>query len=248
MRRASLVLTLIAAAAAASSCDSTQPDRIEQKTASVFISALALAIDVDCFDVWEDTNNDFAPDLNTGRVQCFQSPQGQANQVPVPWRYSLVISVIREGNTTEELIATSLDPSDSIPDFGSLTPYDTAVNTGGSHDHQGTTYYLNGRQASTGSQLFVESLGIILGPPSVLGVSPTYDFTVNRGDTIIVRARKESVATMPGYLSVFPAETPPPRVQLEGRLLIGGQEVQPSGTVHGSGDDGASVYYSFTVK
>lgn len=244
MRRTSLIVALAAAALAATSCDTTQPNRVEGKTASLRFDALSTIELVDCFEVWQDTDGVNGPDTNTGTFHCVDDDT--ADQRPVPWKYTLAITVIRAGTTTEEIIATDLIPGDPIPDFQSMTPYDDQFTTGGTLPPSGNTYYLNGKAVSVANPIFLTASGFDLGPTQVLGVTPSYDFPVNRGDTIIVRARKESNLTAAPYLLVYPVANPP-RVQLVGRLFIGGQEVVPQGTAVSSFEDGGSVYFSFTV-
>jgi len=244
VRRTSLIAALAAAALAAWSCDSTQPDRIVAKTASLQFQASGTVELVNCFEVWLDTDSNSLPDQNTGTFYCVDDETPDQRQVP--WRYTLAITVIRAGTTTEELIATDLIPGDSIPDFQSMTPYDDQSTTDGTIPPVGNTYYLNGRNVSVGNPIFLTASGFDLGPTQVLGSTPSYDFPVNRGDTIIVRARKESNLTAPPYLQVYPVSNPP-QIQLVGRLFIGGQEVQPNGTTVSSFADGSSVFFSFTV-
>src|SRR5262249_36122009 len=146
-------------------------------------------------------------------TQRFQPMSTNPEQHPVniPWHYSLAISVIRTGQTEEQLVAASIIPGDSIDDFISMTPYDTHSETGGTHAPENGYYYVTpGTTAipatsfaslivSNGNRVWLEGNSFFLGEPNILGLSPTFDVQLNQGDTVIVRARKQALSDGPMY-------------------------------------------------
>lgn len=254
-------VVLVAAVLVAVGCDSTQPDRVESRTASVSLRTTAKVDLYDCFEVWQDTNNpqDGVPDVNTGFVTCDPTPPpiGGGPVVKalrsIPWRYSLRISVIRKGTTTEEVVVSdsglfgsSVESGDPTP-FISMTEFDETSPAIPDRPHADDIYYLNGKTVSLGNPTYLAFAGIDVGTPNILSqpltTGPTFDFTVNTGDTIVVRSRKQAYVDAPPFLH-FDQD---PEVRLESVLAIGGTPVAISGTNVSSTDDGAGFSSSFTV-
>jgi hypothetical protein len=169
----------------------------------------------------------------------------------------VTISAIRAGTTTEEIvtslsnvIGSSVQPGDGIDDFVSLTEYDptvqppTVFKSPEFRSGYGIVSFLNGKELSRASALYLTPIGIELGEVNILTLTPSFDFTVNSGDTIIVRARKQLVADAIPYLPV----APPPDLRLTGLLSVGGALVSPSGNSESTSDDGAGISFSFTVQ
>jgi hypothetical protein len=238
-------------------CDSSQPDRIDTRTASVSFKTTAESFLFDCYEVWIDQSNppDGIPEFNAGVTTCDETTQFQERAVP--WNYALGISIIRAGTTTEETV-TSLtglpgssvlpgDDTDVIADFISLTDFDPTIGTAAPKPHQDEFYFLNGKQVSRGSPYFLSAFGFSVGTPNILDtpltVAPTFDFSVNTGDTIIVRARKQSLAAAPPYLP----PVPDPKIILEATLAVGGVSVVPTGSSVSTVDDQSGFTLSFTV-
>ena len=237
-------------------CDSTQPDRIETRTASVGISSIGFVEVLNCYEAWQDVNGDGIIDGNDaylGYMVCESVPPdlgGGQRQRPVPWHYSLSISLIHAGTAIEETVTSlsglsgsSIQPRDGIDDFISMTDYDLAA-PAVPPKIVGGTYYVNGKQVSLGSPVYLASIGLDFGAPNILSAAPTFDFDVNSGDTVVVRARKQSVAESPPFLPVFPD----PELQISAVLAIGGVQVATQGTTVSSTDDKAGFSFSFTVR
>jgi len=249
-------VVLVAAVLVAVGCDSTQPDRIESRTASVTLNTAAKVDLYDCFEVWQDTNNpqDGVPDVNTGFLTCEPTPPAPFKAIrSIPWRYSLRISVIRRGTTTEEVVTSdtglfgsSVEQGDPNP-FVSMTDFDETATPIPDRPPADDLYFLNGKTVSLGNPTYLAFAGIDVGTPNILTqpltTSPTFDFTVNTGDTIVVRARKQLVADAPPFLH-FDQD---PEVTLEAGLAIGGTAVATSGTSSSSTSDGSGFSISFTV-
>jgi hypothetical protein len=240
---------------AAASCETTQPDTLGTRTASLTIDARA---DVDIFDCYEIWANDINGDLvYQGVNECYPSPTpGVPQNRAVPWRYSVSISIIHKDSSTEEIVTSlsgvvgsSVQAGDGIDDFVSLTPYDPADQPADFKEPEerpgyGLVQFLNGKKVSRGSPMWLETNFFFLGEPNILTASPSFDFEVNPGDTVIVRARKQNVAEAPAFLP----SNPNPNLQISGTLSIGGVSVVPSGTKQSTIADGAGISFSFTVQ
>jgi len=232
-------------------CDSSQPESSSQATAAVTVAAKAEALLLACYDVWQDQDFDGNPDVFVTTF-CEEVPDSTA-QRPVPWNYSINISVIPKGSTVEQVVTsltgltgTSVQPSDGVEDFVSLTDFDPVVTPGGPHPPDDPTsgiYYLNTRTVSRGSQTYLSFLGINLGAPNLLTAPQPFEFTVSSGDTVSVRARKQALAGSPAFLPV----DPDPKLFIEVNLTVNGSGVTPTGSQTSSTFDGSGVTFSYTV-
>jgi hypothetical protein len=254
--RASAVGTIVTVFALVG-CDSTQPDRIETRTASVVFETKASTQLFNCYDQYEDIDGDGIPEQFDG-VVCFPTVEYQPRDVP--WRYSIKITAIRAGSVDEQVvtsttgaIGSSVESGDLLDDFVSLTGYDTGTDPAPGRPNEGNIYYLNGHKVSTGSPIYLASVGVDAGIPNILDATPTFDFNLNSGDTVIVRVRKQSLLDSPHFL---PAD-PDPRIQIMGFLLVGGDIVAPQSTPPLGGgstsptstiDDKSGVTFSYTVR
>jgi hypothetical protein len=230
-------------------CDSSQPENSSGATAAVSVRATATTLLVNCYDIWQDTSSppDGNPDVF---VLTFCEDSVDAAQHGVPWNYSIDIVVIHAGSTVEEpvtsstgLFGSSVRPGDGVEDFVSLTDYDPGVDPGDPKPNQGDLYYLNARKVSRGSQLYLNSIGLNLGTPNVLTL-PTpqpFEFAVVSGDTIVVRVRKQALASAPSFLP------PDPHLTLEANLTLNGGGVTPNGTQTSSEADASGMTFSYTV-
>ena len=244
---------------AAAGCKSTQPGSVGTRIASLRIVAKAEVSTFNCYQIWaDDANGDPA---FTGTVECDDviGQQGLpiiANR-SVPWNYSLSVSIIRAGSTSEEIaisrsgvFGSSIEPGDGIDDFISLTEYDptdqpaTVFRNPEFRQGYGIVTFENGRLVSRGSPIWLAIAGFGPGETNILTLSPTFDFEVNAGDTVIVRARKQLAVDAPPFLQ----SSPPPEIILSGTLSVGGSLVTPAGAAKSTSADGAGISFSFTVQ
>lgn len=258
-RTISATFAALAIALAAAGCNSTtQPTSSPVQTASITFHTGGKVNVYDCWELWVDTDNNGVPDQDTFQLSCIQQMNGtdpvQAAVENLPWRYSLAITVIRAGQTQEQIIAASIIPGDNIDDFVSMTPYDTGSDTGGTHAFDGTYYYVtpggvppNGssKKVTNASRLWLEGNGFFLGEPNVLEqIPPTFNVDLNLGDTLIVRARKQKRSDAPPFLS---SDTDP-ELALTGTVSLGGVQVPLQGTSATSFDDMAGMTFSYTRR
>jgi len=244
-----LPASVLALAILLAGCDSTQPESAPAQTAQIAFKASAVVDVYHCWEVWSDTSDppDGTPDTFTDSYTCeqlFSSPEVPLKQQAenAPWRYSIAITVIRAGQTQEEIIAASIIPGDSIEDFVSLTPYDSNSDTGGQKPFDGQFYYLNGRRVTNANPLYFASRGLPIDTPNVLLETPTYDVNLNVGDTLIVRARKQAYADSPGWLDT----SSDPSLVLSATVTLGGISLPLEGTASSPTEDKAGVTFSFT--
>jgi hypothetical protein len=251
-------LAMILSVFAIAGCSSTQPDRIETRTASLSFFTRALVNLYNCYNIGQDTNGDGVPDVDYG-VFCQETTPPQRVDRPVPWRYSIKITVIRSGTTDEEVvtstsgvIGSSVQVGDGVYDYISLTDYDPDEPTVPDRS-DGDIYFTNGHQVSAGSPIYLAATGIDPGEPNILGLTPTFDFTLDTGDTVIVRVRKQPMSLAPAYL---PSD-PDPEIRLSAVLKVSGVDVAPQSTPPlpaGStspttgNEDQAGITFSYTVR
>jgi hypothetical protein len=239
------ILAALPAALATLGCDSTQPDQVSASPATLLITAEAKVDNNNCWEVWEDTNDDSVPDQNDNFVIC--SPVGSETKVTrsVPWRYSIQVSLLRSGETTAEILGTSAQPGGPIPLYASMTPYDqTPPAVGATRPPEPPYYFLNPVTASNGSEYWLTNNGYNLGEPNVLEEVPTYNFNLNPGDTVIVEARKQPVNEGPAYL---PTDEDA-ELHILGKLTLGGVEVQLQGQSLSTNEDKSGISFSYTRR
>jgi hypothetical protein len=254
--RAAVLLGSILAVAG---CSTTQPDSVGTRTASLSIEVRADHVGIfNCYELWANDINGVPAYI--GVNECYEELDNEGHPVfsnrPVPWRYTLTVSIIHRGSTTEEvvtsvsgLVGSSVQPGDGIDDYVSLSPYDPSDQPADFKEPQerpgyGLVQFLNGKQVSAGSPFWLTPNGFELGEPNILLAPTTFDFEVDSGDTVIVRARKQLMVDSQGFLP----RIPDPKLQLSGTLSVGGVQVVPSGTKVSSTADGSGVSFSFTVQ
>src|SRR5262245_54716526 len=120
---------MIASTLLVAACSSTQPDRVQARSGSVTFEAPGNPGLPNCYEVWLDQSNplDGIGDVPLGQVNCYEIPNSNANR-PLPWHYSVIITIIPAGTTQEQLLfsedgvpgSTSL-PNDGLDDYFSLT-------------------------------------------------------------------------------------------------------------------------------
>jgi hypothetical protein len=257
------ILGTIVFGCAIAGCSSTQPDSVTSRTGSISFSANGTVPIYNCYDVWQDTSSppDGIPDVFINSV-CEEQfgpgvPPVQIREArPIPWRYSIKITKIPAGSTTEQLViatdgvtvGSSVEPDDFAEDFESLTNYDPAQSPVPNRI-VGDVYFINGKRVSAGSTVYLSTAGFDLGVPNTLTFPTTFDFNVTTGDTIIVRARKQLVVDAPPYLP----PSPDPEIKITASLAVSGVVVTPQGTPADSPgsstiEDGGGTTFSFTVR
>src|SRR5262245_15641027 len=243
-------------------CSSTQPDSISSRAGSISVRSNALAGIFNCYEEWQDTSSppDGVPDVFLTNVcepvvEGVPPIQARRNRA-VPWRYSIKITKIPAGSTTEELVVSSdgltvgssVEPNDVIDDFESMGDYDPSQPPI-PDKNVGDIYFINGKEVSAGSTIYLSTVGIDPGLPNILTLPSTFDFNVTTGDTIIVRARKQLMAQAPPFLPSFPD----PEIRITASLSVSGVVVSPQGTPADSPgtstiEDGSGTTFSFTVR
>jgi hypothetical protein len=258
--RQAVVMVVSALVLVGVGCDSTQPDRAQTRTATLSLSTIAKLDVYDCYEVWLDLTEppDGTPETFSN-LFCLPPPTPFKVQSRAPWGYSLMISVIRAGTTTEEIIGSSVQPGDGIFDYISLTDYSDYQQPAPARDPVDNIYYLNPQQVTVGSAYYLAFVGIqtacvrgiasnCLGAPNILSVRPpVFDIDVGTGDTVIVRARKQPASQFPP--GIRPGQETD--VQLSAVLTVAGVPVETTGTPPtptSSTQDGTGFSFSFTVQ
>jgi hypothetical protein len=245
-----------------SACSSTEPPTSQSRTATISMSALAVGTYYNCYEVWSDSNGDLIPDTDSGQRFCLLS--SYTHGAPVPWRFSLSISVIHAGTSTEQVVTSvdglsgsSVKPGDAIDDFVSLTTYDPDVLPPDQTAPDPTPpdyYFVQGKRVSVGSPVYQRFLyGISdpadprynypIGVPNILTAPSFFTFNVTSGDTVIVRARKQYLANAPGFITYEG-----PDLKISASISIGGGAVVTSGPTTSGAEDGSGFTFSFAVQ
>jgi hypothetical protein len=256
--RPTQAVVLVVSALALGGCSSNQPPTSTGRTASLAISALADGFLYDCYEVWQDANGDGTPDTNTGFVSCDLTTDAETRAVP--WAYSLRITVIRAGTTTEEVVTSidglpgsSVQPNDGIENFISLTDYDPITASAPAKNPADGLFFVNGLHVSVGNPVYQRSIFGIppgdprfafpVGVPNILGATAHFDFNVSAGDTIVIRARKRPLAESPGFINAAV-----PALKISGTLSVGGAPVVPNGDPTSPEDDSGGFTFSYAVQ
>jgi hypothetical protein len=196
------------------------------------VSATACADDTDCpaaeTCIFEDI---------LLRYDCVQT--GAQDEL-IPWRFSASISVVRKGQNQEEIVATSLGTPDV---FSSLTPYtDGFFGVPGPRTNNPPIFYINGRRDAGGGRDYLGNcLGNALDEPNVLGQTPRFDLTLNQGDTVVIRVRKQLEA------DADPDFIPQSLPTLTVSGFLEGRSVSLEGSPDTTGDGGGTTQ-SFTLR
>jgi len=200
-------------------------------------------------------------------VDSAGTPQ-TASSSSVPWRHSLEILLLKKGET-EPVTVTSLDALDSLFNVTPYddtrfsgqarppcTPPEVCTQlgrvTGASRLVMESRYEDLGRVYTTPGPNPIEIDGLFRcpgspggGDPRLGGTldnpgSPPFSLTLEKGDTIIVRARKALFAQN----GLETASAP----RLSGRLTVGGRNVDVAGNSSSTTDPGTGVSFSYTVR
>ena len=246
---------LLAAALGATACNSDQPSQNNNQTVNLTFSARALNAIWDCWDTATTPSGIYCEER-------FTSPgvPELANR-RVCWQYSLEVSVLAAGAVTETVVASSVSspPTNAPPDFSTFEnqcPFDETEDSGRFCPQLVTpcAAYTNPRAVSQASRDVTTWLHAAVVEPNVLsrpdGCTPTtspgcgLDVTVNKGDTVIVRARKTLLADLPNVVQGYQN----PELTLTGQLTINGVAASSLGTTSSDIVDGSGVVFSYTVR
>lgn len=254
----SRAVVLAVSALGLAACSSTQPDSISTRNGSLTFETRGVLGKLNCYEIWQDTTNpqDGIPDVYLDQKQCFETT-GTENR-PLPWHYSIIVTIIRSGTTFEDLLfsvdgvpGTTSVPEFGLPEYFSLTGYDLSQPPAPARDPVGDIYFVNGKDVTWGSAIYQTSFSascpscpMEVGTPNVAGGPESFNFTLNSGDTVLVRARKQTIAQSPGYV---PADADA-KITLNAQLSMGGVPVATNGATATSDADGSTLSFSYTVK
>jgi len=238
-----IAVTILATA----SCDSEQPATTTSAAASLTVSASAQVDNNWCWDMWFDEDGVGGCEFDLQQKFCQVVDNEAKNSHPVPWRYTVQVSVIRAGQTTPQVIGSSVVPNDNVQDFVSLTPYDPVVSPGIPKANDGQICYLNGVTVSRGTQTWLQANGYDIGTPNILETNPSFDFELQQGDTVIVEARKQSRNDAPNFLQ-DPEDLSDADLILTGTLTVAGGSVLVNGTQFSPTADKAGFSFSYTRR
>jgi hypothetical protein len=264
---ASWVACLLVATAA---CDTKQPTDAGTQTVSVTAQAFGLTEAIRIYNVWQDTDSDGNPDVDTGDKRCITT--GNFVNAPAPWPYSASFSVIFAGTTQEVQIRSTTASSDP---FTNLTPYDDQIRqnvsnlqtqgkcVGGTNNGNfclsSTTcpggscgprvwHFLAGREVTTTNLDYIQnctSLGPQVGVANILGEVGSFDFEVSPGDTIVFRARKTLTVNSFPYATFLRLNN---SVSMNSGFFIDGRRVTPDGDPNASDAEGAGYTASVRLR
>lgn len=246
MRRVGFVLAVLAAILSGA-CDTTQPSKGGNSTASVQVEARGNVAIVDCYDRYNNGVFD--------RVVCFEALGTELSTRQVPWRYSFRVAILRAGETFPEVLAGSINNGGTFPTFGCAAQFDPQVAAAPIRLDEPPYSFQNPRRVSQGSRDYFLANNIPLPEPNILGVlpsdatsSPRYDIELEPGDAIIVEAAKQAIVQGP---PIFPPldQTQPridPSLRISGRLFLAGSEITPAaGTVESSSADKSGFSFNY---
>lgn len=243
---------------AVAGCDDSQPDRINVRSASLTVEGRGKVDVLNCYDLWQDNDGDGIPEFDLAQRQCDEQNVIPFQERRVPWRYSMIITIIRAGTVNEQVVTSttgvlgaSILPNDGIDDFINLTEYDADAPPAPVKLPESGIHFLNGRQVSRGSPIYLGAYSLTcppcpvdLGAPNMFAGPNSFEFEVNSGDTVVVRARKQAVGAAPAFIP----QDPDPLITIQAVFAIGGVPVATSGTTTSSTEDEAGFSFSFTVN
>ncbi len=265
MRSVRSLLCLLVGVVAFTGCDSEQPAQVLTSIASIEMSATNSVVKaMHTWNVFEDNDNNNVPDDGQTYLWCeFPASGTSQTSVPtsVPWSFSTEVSIIRAGTTVREVITSenataknfNIAQYDRTSVTNSVTPTKPPQIVNGRlfkftmpRRHPSVRYELMNAVKSPLANLTGATFGngvCSAGTPGEArldSVPLPYMIELNKGDTIIVKARiNNEVLPMSGLAATvnqFPQS-------LSGRLQIDGRTVNVLGS-----RSGPAVSFSFTVK
>jgi hypothetical protein len=168
----------------------------------------------------------------------------------MPWAFSAELSIIPEGKTVEQVVATTVGMPGTFASFTNVTAPDPILYDGRANptnQDPGTTYS-NPRRVGQSSPVYAAFKKVFIPPPNVFGSPTAFDFTVHKGDTIIVRARKIRVQDyIADLVSPFPGDDTL-ELKLSATLTINGAAANALGTTQSLNADASGITFSYTVR
>jgi len=245
--RTTWLLIALAAILSGFACDTRQPTDAGIQEISITVTGTGTAQIWNIWDVYVDVDGDceISPPDTQLDPECVGL--GTTLATTVPWRYSAVLTVIRAGTTTEELIATSLGTSN---EFSSVSFYDDTVIRELQDQCSGipgNVLWTNGRQLTAAHKDVLEGCLQYSGlpPANVLGSPGAYTVEVGQGDTVIFRSRKarsnEGTSTPYNTISAGPLEQ-------FAEVFVDGVSVVPQGDAATGSAEGGGISISTRIR
>lgn len=267
-RLAGILLCLVLVAA----CDTTQPLQLESQVFEFSMRAVgAEVIRYNVYDVYRDDNNNNQQDAGElSGLFCedtiLQQNDRLASPTSMPWHFSIEISILRTGETEPE----PLTGEGALEVDGNLTDYDTTpAITGLTAAKSPVTVnntvfrFLNPRRLSAATREVVIATSNPLstadpgtygqvgqglcssidpGPSAIDTVEQPLSIQLNKGDTVVIKARRGDVAPSGFVLGSNLVNTP----LIKGFLTLSGSEVTIRGDNVSTKDPAAGISFSFT--
>ena len=230
--------------AAATSCNSSQPTQNTSQVVSLSFTARSTNPTWNCWDTDDPAQPVYCE-------QIFILP-GVPERVSglMPWALSAEVSIIPEGKTVEQVVATTVGVAGIYTSFTNVTLPDPALYSGRvlpANPANGVAYS-NPRKVAQGSPVYAAFKKAFIPPPNVFGSPTSYEFTVHKGDTIIVRARKIRVLDyVADLVNPFPGDDVLSLI-LSATLTINGATANALGTTQSTSADAAGLTMSYTVR
>lgn len=267
MRTLACLGGMLLAAALCAGCETTQPDELLQQTGQIEVSASNAVVDVyNVWDLFEDSNGDGQPDDVPGpdfTLWC-EGPVATAGAVSLPWPFSIEISILRAGQTVPEVRthpASLVEGTNrALYDSGVLQGNDLPFPPGQNQQvpADGRTFQFTNQRRLTIANLdlilsdsnFLHDIdpgtyggvcpGTFIGPPMIDDQEQPYTFDLNKGDTVLVKARRFN--TPPAGITTT---TEP---SLNGTLTVDGLQVNVQGTTNSASEPDAGFSFSYTSR
>jgi hypothetical protein len=248
----------------AGGCDSIAPLQIEEQSylLEVIGTGAGYVPVYWVYDVWEEG-------VGETSLFCITPTPPNATTVrtnSVPWEYSLQIEILRAGEIEKETISdpaslsvtANLTNYDTIAYPGSPVPAQDPIVVGDPPNTR-TFLFSNGRRMSAANEQVMRATSNPLstldpdtyglgdglcsnaypGPSLLDGGPPPKTIVLNKGDTVIVNARRADEPRLGVYYL-------PSGAAIRGELTLNGQRVNVIGDYTSDKDPGAGFSFSFT--
>lgn len=223
------------------SCDTEQPTAQGARTAGIqFVARAPVANMQDLWDRYRDLNNN--GQLDSGEpfrgVLCEPIGLEVPEDAPVPWTFSVEISVIRAGTVTPILVTAPV----ARADFRSTTVDDQRVILGVTPELPAFDgfVHVNPRRVFDGNLTALAGCyGAVVEEANIAGEDSPFLVDLAPGDTIIVKAGKNPAPPVP----IFGEEG----LFFTGVITLDGRTIVPDGVIDTRDADGR-LSFSYTVR